>query len=322
MFMRKLIYTAKSIMLKPKWLIVFVLGRFQTIRLIYRVVSKINLSSKGQSTHRIIYRSPSLFADYDTDQIINYLNKDGVFAGFSLPESITQCLIQYAHSSDCFPGGITSLGCQISEKEKIDELYDRPFYTARYFNVSTSCPVILELANDPVVQEIATQYIGGRAKYTGASLFWSFPVKGASHDSDQQHFSKFHYDIDDYISLRFCFYLTEVTSESGPHICIRGSNRKRSILHSCNPFSRIQSEKRLAKYYGPEKFMTLKGKPGYGFIEDTYCFHRGEIPKICPRLFLQLHFSPNSFGNANYHDYREPNTLQSIRQKSFSKSIE
>lgn len=308
-FIRKLSYVTKAIITKPKWIILFVIGRFQVVRSIYLALSRLHFFPLELSSHS----SCSLFPSLDTKQIVRDLNKDGIFADFSLPQGTLQDILQYVNSSDCFAGGITNLGFKISEKYEIDKMYDQPFYTARYFNVSSFCPTVLELVNDPKIQEIATQYIGSRAKYTGASLFWTFPIKGVSHDSDQQHFSQFHYDIDDYISLRFCFYLTDVNPESGPHVCIRGSHRKKPIFQAFNFFSRIQSGQRLAKLYGREQFIRLEGKPGFGFIEDTFCFHKGNIPKSQPRLFLQLHFAANRYGKAEFHDYREPSTLQSFK---------
>lgn len=207
------------------------------------------------------------------------------------------------------------MGFKISEKDEIDQICTQPFYTARYYNVSASCSSIMEMVNDCLIQEIATQYLGNHAQYNGASLYWTFPIEGTSSDSDQQHFSKFHYDIDDYACLRFCFYLSDVTAESGAHVCILGSHKKKSLLHILNYFTRIQSEQDLVKFYGRERFMTLTGDAGFGFIEDTFCFHKGIVPKNQPRLFLQLHFSVNRYRTAEYHDYRDPSTLKPFKQR-------
>jgi hypothetical protein len=317
-FMRKILYVANAFITKPKWFTIFLLGRFQFVRSVYVVLSRLYCSLLKLSSNTLNNDSSSLFTNLDIEEIVKDLKSDGIFTNFSMPNSTLVELLDYVNSSYCFAGGITDLGFKLSEKDEVDQVYNQPFYTARYFNVSISCPTILKLANDQTVREIANQYIGGRAKYTGASLFWTFPVKGFSYDSGYQHFSQFHYDIDDYASLRFCFYLTDVTPESGPHVCIRGSHRKKPILQVLNIFSRIQSEQNLAKIYGRERFITLEGKSGFGFIEDTFCFHKGIIPKSQPRLFLQLHFATNRYACEEFHDYREPSKLKHFKKGIYS----
>ncbi|MEM7593610.1 MAG: phytanoyl-CoA dioxygenase family protein, partial [Cyanobacteria bacterium P01_A01_bin.83] len=190
--------------------------------------------------------------------------------------------------------------------------FPQPFYVARYFNISHDCPQIIQLVNDPKLREIATKYIGKQAKYTGSSLFWTFPVEGESSDWEQQKFRYYHYDIDDVSGMRFCFYLTDVTLDNGPHVCIKGSHVKKSLSHVLNYLSRIQPETELAKVYDPEQFLTITGKSGYGFIEDTFCFHKGAPPQNQPRLFLQLHFAIHNYNQEqSYLDVRDPKTLQS-----------
>ena len=82
--------------------------------------------------------------------------------------------------------------------------------------------------------------------------------------------------------------------------------------HVSNYFSRIQTETELIQFYGQDKSLKLTGKSGFGFIEDTFCFHRGIRPTKQPRLFLQLHFAANNYNATEYHDYRDPNTLKLI----------
>ncbi len=309
-FQRKILYVLKAIMEKPKWLTVFILGRFPLIRFVYTQLSQRSCNYPETSNTNI----DSLFSNLDTTKVLKILKKDSVFVGLWLPENILKELQNYVKSHDCFAGGRVNLGFNISEKDKVDKIYKKPFYVARYFNVSRCCPAISKLVNDQKIRQIANQYIGTTAKYVGASLYWTFPIQGNPYDSDQQQFSYFHYDLDDYSSLRFCFYLSDVTVNSGPHICIRGSHTKKSIFHILNYFTRIQSEQKLVKFYGEEKLTWLIGKAGFGFIEDTFCFHKGMVPKSQPRLFLQLHFAANNYNRLEYHDDRTPNTLKSFKK--------
>ena len=287
---------------------VFVLGRFNSIRKLY------SLKSRFSSRPDRVSNKASLFDRVNSDRVVDTLKQDGIYTDFSLPQSILKDLLRRVKTENCFAGGHPDMGFNISEKDEVDRVYYRPFYVARYFNISSGWSEIIQLATDPKILEIADRYIGQPAKYTGASMFWTFPISGTSYDCDQQKFSYFHYDLDDFASLRFCFYLTDVDEESGPHLCIRGSHLKKSIFHVWNFFTRIQSSEELDKFYGTEKLVTLQGKCGTGFIEDTFCFHKGIPPKTKPRLFLQLHFAANNYGKTDYLDDRCCNNLRHFKQ--------
>ena len=316
----KLIYTVQDIFAKPKYFLVFVLARFKIFRQIYALVTRCYQSSDrgmrsdvGLAGDKTTYQAAdSLFTDLDPTEVGNILKRDGVFSKFQLPQGFLQKLLQHLEQQDCYAGGEPYLGFKISQKNLMDRVFERPFYVARYYNISTTCPQIIQLANDPKLQEIAKGYIGRQAKYTGSSLFWTFPIEGVSQDTDQQKFRYYHYDIDDFAGLRFCFYLTDVSLEDGPHVCIRGSHLKKSVFHLLNYFSRIQTKEELAKLYEPDKFLTITGNSGTGFAEDTFCFHKGEPPRSQPRLFLQLHFAANNYHQETYSDTRDSNTLQSF----------
>jgi len=306
----KLAYTVTSMVTKPKYFLVFALARFRFVRQIYALFCQLFI----RSTTVDYSNTESLFTELDTTKASNVLKQDGVFIGASLPQNFLNDLLLYLNNQDCYAGGRADMGFKIHEKSKLDQLFQQPFYVARYFNLSSGCPQIKQLANDPKLREIATNYIGKQAKYTGASLFWTFPIEGTSSDADQQKFRYFHYDIDDFAGLRFCFYLTDVTLEDGPHICIRGSHIKKSILHILNYVSRIQTEAELTKIYQSEKFATIIGKAGLGFMEDTFCFHKGNPPRNKPRLFLQLHFAANNYDGGAYLDDRDPKSLHSFTE--------
>ena len=306
----KINYIIENILTQPRWFLVFILGRFNFIRQLYSLLLKFKPDSGRTSP----LDTESLFPAVDPDLVVNTLRQDSVYPNFPLPPNILQGLLHQTQTQNCFAGGNTDLGFKIWEKSEVDRLYARPFYVARYFNIS-SWSEILQLANDPKLRTIANNYIGKEAKYTGASLFWTFPVRGASQDFDQQKFSHFHYDVDDLAGLRFCFYLTDVDDENGPHLYIRGSYVKKSLLQVANLFTRIQPVEKLRKFYGADKFVTIMGNSGTGFIEDTFCFHKGIVPQHKPRLLLQLHFAAHNYGKTQYLDDRDPEILKSFRLK-------
>lgn len=303
-FKTKLIYSFHNLLTKPKYLVIFALARFAIVRQMYTFFLKFCDSSLSPSNSQ----TESLF-DLDVTKTVKTLQQDGVCLGLDLPSDFLADLQQYLLTQSCYAGGKTELGFKITDKELLDRNFDQPFYVARYFNLSINCPQVMQLARDPKLQAIAKQYVGKQVQYTGASLFWTFPIKGVSVDSDQQMFSHFHYDIDDFAGLRFCFYLTDVAVDDGSHVCISGSHIKKRLRYLLNFLSRIQPETELAQLYSAEQFLTIAGKSGTGFMEDTFCFHKGNPPQIKPRLFLQLHFAAHNYHQTKYLDDRDPAIL-------------
>ncbi|WP_404790005.1 hypothetical protein [Altericista sp. CCNU0014] len=301
----KVNYTVKNFIINPNNTIKFLLGRFYSVRLILTYFDRVHEAKESNLLQ-------SFFPDLDISSAVSSLKKDGFFGGLALPQNILQEILDYTKSNDCHAGGDPQLGFRISDKKKVDQIYSQPFYMADYFNVSERCPAISKLANDSKLQEIAHLYVGKRAKYTGCSLTWVFPVEGLSHDAHRQESCSFHYDIDDYASMRVFFYLTEVTTEGAPHVFVYGSHHKKSLFHVLNFLSRKLADEAVSKFYGTEKVFPIYGPAGFGFIEDTSGFHKGTVPKSQLRLMLMLHYAGNNYNNEKYSDHRDPHLLKSF----------
>lgn len=301
--------TAKN----PKKFLLFLFSRFYTIRLIAHWLA-------GDQNVSLVYDKKSLFDISDVHATVESLHREGLFLGLKLPSETLKTILHYTNSHDCYAGRDPSLGFRLSEKETLERALGCPFYIAEYFNVTQRCPAIWQLANDPTLRGIANLYLGKKAQFTGSWLTWTFPFEGASYDPHQQEALNFHYDQDDFSSLRFFFYLNDVTAESGPHVCVRGSHKRKSLRHILNFLSRKQTNEFVSKFYGTDNVVCIYGSAGFGFIEDTFCIHKGTLPKSQPRLMLQLHFAVSNYNYGKYNDYRDPELLKSFKQsKSLSK---
>lgn len=313
---QKLVYVTQKFTESPETLVRFVFGRFYTARLFLSWLDRHSEQPVRQSTS-----SQSLFPHLNAREVVDRLKKDGVFFGLQLPQDTLQEILDHTNANDCYAGGDPSLGFRASEKQDLDRMYDRKFYLADYFNVSERCPAISQLANDANLRAIADLYVGKPAQYTGSSLTLTFPVEGRPYDENRQESCNFHYDIDDYASLRFFFYLTDVTPDSGPHVCVRGSHKRKSLFHVLNYLSRKQTDEEILKFYGSDKVIPVCGESGFGFVEDTFCFHKGTVPKTRPRLMLMLHFAVNSYTNGVYSDRRDTHLLKSFRSSKDSSKV-
>lgn len=105
---------------------------------------------------------------------------------------------------------------------------------------------------------------------------------------------QFHYDLDDYSCLKFMFYLRDVDAHNGPHVCVKGSHTKKKLRRQWS-LVRETSDQDIMECYGHEKIVTIYEKAGVGFVEDTFCFHKGVLPVSGDRLILEIKFGLNDF---------------------------
>lgn len=196
----------------------------------------------------------------------------------------------------------------------------KKIFRGDYFNSSLLCPAIKKLASDPKLLEISAKYLGGEPVLTGSRLWWLFSVNEQNQGlllEDMRFLSLkenpregayfFHYDLDDYQFLKFFFYLTDVDLSSGAHVCVRSSHKKKKLAHLLS-FFRRRSEQDIIDYYGADNVVPICGAAGFGFAEDTFCFHKATPPNLKDRLMLQINFALNDYGNRN--DLVEPALLK------------
>jgi hypothetical protein len=128
-------------------------------------------------------------------------------------------------------------------------------------------------------------------------MWWSF---AACSDLRQQvhDAQSFHYDLDDYRAIAFFFYLSDVDLESGPHVCVLGSHRRKPLRFLFSPF-KSKSDEQVSTFYGADHIVTVCGPVGSGFAEDLFCFHKGLHPKTRDRLLLQVRYRFRAYGDGS-----------------------
>jgi hypothetical protein len=61
----------------------------------------------------------------------------------------------------------------------------------------------------------------------------------------------------------------------------------------------------MVKVYGAERIQVISGNSGTGFIEDSFCFHKGQEPTARDRLVFQLRYAFRDYGNQSDAVHRE-----------------
>jgi len=52
--------------------------------------------------------------------------------------------------------------------------------------------------------------------------------------------------------------------------------------------SAVQTDEAVIAYYGKENEITIEGPAGFGFVQDSSCYHKALAPISDNRLMLQL----------------------------------
>lgn len=233
-----------------------------------------------------------LFPDLDPGAIADGLRRDGLYRGLRLPEECLTEILEYARETPCYGNQNYRWGFRIADKAEAERRAGKPFAVAFYANTA-DCPAIRALAADPVLAEAARRYVGPRATVKVTRLWWSFA--GDIDEVDRnEHAQRYHFDLDDYRFMKVFFYLTDVDADAGPHVYVRGSHRgkKLSQLFPMRRFTDAEVEAR----YPADRIVSIEGKAGDGFAEDTFGIHKGAPPRTRDRLLLQLEYAIHDYG--------------------------
>ncbi|MBW4673189.1 MAG: phytanoyl-CoA dioxygenase family protein [Desmonostoc geniculatum HA4340-LM1] len=290
----------KGLIKNPRWLLMRKIARFKIGRAIMIYFLK-------RSAKLDFNQSNSCFTDVNVDEVVNHLKTEGLHLGIHLPEDIVKEIIEFAHSTACYGNRKPDMGFHYHQKEQAQTKSGKQFIIGSYFNTALFCPAIKKLQNDPKLLAIAAAFLDAEPIHQGNLMWWSFSGQTTFYQQSQAA-QLFHYDIDDYRFLKFFFYLTDVDDRSGPHVCVRGSHKKKKWSHLW--LRKRETDQDIIDYYGSESLVKICGKAGFGFVEDPLSFHKGITPSHQDRLILQIEFARTDYGMQ--HDLRSPSLLKCI----------
>lgn len=268
----------------------------QPIRLFNHQVNQLNTEVENSKSSfqnypvitQSITQDQSIFKTINIEEILTLLRKDGFCLGIKLPQYFVQEIWELVLSTPCYGNGNKKLDFYYFEKALAEVKYNKSFVKGNYDNITIICPKIKQIESDPVLLEIATQYLEDKPLYQETKLFWRFPREANIYERRPAN-QKFHYHLNNSRRLRFLFYITDVDLCSSPHVCVRGSHIKKKLSHQF--LRRGCSQQELKQYYGYKNIIPICGKAGLGFAEDPLCFHQGHPPASKDRLTLQIDFA-------------------------------
>lgn len=275
----------------PAWLPMFMLARTMLFRRAHWLTAK-----KVQQ----IPLPDSMFGNVDPNQAADELRKKGIFVGLNLPGAIRDAIAKFGRETPCFGNFDRNAEFLAGYHEAAESKFNRPIISGHHFERALDCEAVVAVQKDPLLLAIAQRYLGAQAQICTTRTWWTFPTKAAS-DADLSKASfKFHFDLDDWRMLKFFFYLTDVDSNSGPHVYVQGSHNSRRIRHQLTLVVGHPSEDVLS-FYGNDQAITLTGDAGTGFVEDPFGFHMGTLAKRSPRLMMEIGFGVSHPSRRRYH---------------------
>jgi hypothetical protein len=149
---------------------------------------------------------------------------------------------------------------------------------------------ILKLVNHEDIVKMAEHKLGTKAIFDNIWCWWSFKNQSVPLGSQN-----FHRDYNSINFVKLFVYLSNVDSESGPHIFVRGSATK-------NVFRKIEryNESDVISEFN-NNILNIEGKKFTTFMANTFCLHRGLPPKTNDRLLLCILYSSNPSRAAPKH---------------------
>ncbi|MFZ0590313.1 MAG: hypothetical protein WAM39_07515 [Bryobacteraceae bacterium] len=267
----------------------YTLGRFQGVR-----ESIVWLNSALRPPQEAAFTGLSDLCPFSIKEAVEALERNGVYLNLRLRQQMLTALKAYSETAACFGDGKEEYSFQISRRAVAEAQCQTPFITGRYLNARRSCAALTRLMEDPALWALARGYLRCEPSIVAARMWWSFATPTTA-DQQMENGQAFHFDLDGYRSVAFFFYLTEVGLDSGPHVCVRGSHKRKLWRHLLS-LHKSRREEEIESAYPSKDILVLSGKEGEGFAEDTFCFHKGLAPRSRDRLLLQIRFALRDYG--------------------------
>ncbi|MCF8526183.1 MAG: phytanoyl-CoA dioxygenase family protein [Candidatus Nanopelagicales bacterium] len=190
--------------------------------------------------------------------------------------------------------------CRARGEENDSDAYPRERPLAGRYDfteeVALRCPEVQEYLTDPVAAEIARQYLRQSVIMDSMAFWWTTPMRPEDASLNAQ---QFHQDRDRLSFLKFFIYLTDVDSETGPHVYVQGTHRH--LPWALRGDGR-KSDESVSAAGLAEQVNELCGAAGTVLAVDTIGLHKGKTPTTGDRLILQSQYATSLFGA----DYERP----------------
>ncbi len=188
-----------------------------------------------------------------------------------------------------------------------DQPYDPAHPVAPRYDVTEAhlleLPEAVKLLIDQSFYAVTQAYLKAAPVNDMIWAWWTVPFnQGQASSAAAQYY---HFDLDRHAFLKMFIYLTDVTTDNGPHWFVKRShkNKPKGLLVD----DRI-SDAAIREHFPNEDIVEITGLAGTVFVEDTRGYHKGSPVVTGERLAMEVQLSDSLFG-APYtkHDVQQGN---------------
>lgn len=224
----------------------------------------------------------------DIKKIVTELDRNGYYIFEKrLSEDVVKRITEYATSTPVQHAGY---GNNSSETLHPFDSKRAQFPTLMFsYEDILRCQEIQKLLFDETIMAVAQEYLRCRPYLDLIALWWSVPYTRHLSEAAQL----FHFDMDRIKFIKFFFYLTDVSSETGPHCFVKGSHR---YIPKPLMVDRRLSDDEVLEYFSRDDIVEIYGKKGTIIAADTIGLHKGKPLTSGERLILQFEFAISMFG--------------------------
>lgn len=250
-----------------------------------------------------IKRSSGILGDLDGLEVINIsdrIKRDGFYIFQKCaPLQVVEELRSFAQRTPLnyltlHVDGTVAYSKDIIAYQDAKELSNRyQFLNISIFNNKS----ILQLITDANFLHIANQYLSAKPILDIVTMWWSTGLSNIVPEKREilknASAQMFHFDMDRLKFLKFFIYLTDVNTNTGPHVFVKAShNRVPSYVKRDGRYS-----DELVNQYDKDNIVEINGKAGTIIAVDTRGLHKGKELVEGDRLIFQVEFTNSLFGN-------------------------
>lgn len=258
----------------------WILGRFYIVRCLYsfqrRALGKTQIDRSGNT----------IFPGVDIAEALEAIHRHAVYLRVRIPDEYVNELRTFAATQPLTvkngPAGFRY------QDVKNGRLPDGEVVTLAQIRGIQDHPVAKRIAEDPVALAVLAGYLGYAPRYE-IRLYWSF-VTDANLELRQRtgQTVEYHYDVHAYNFAYAAYYLTDTDDSSGAHVMVTGSHREKPTAWLFG--SSRKSDQEVNERYTANRILTISGKAGDGFWQDSSCYHKALPPRTSDRLLLQVRY--------------------------------
>ncbi len=263
----------------------YVLGPFHTVRALY--------SAQARALHRpASSRSRSgttLFPATDVGHAVASLRRDAVHRPVSLPAPVVAELTAIAQTAP-----LTARSARTKYTFRYDDVQNARLPAGELVLMGQVLDAgrfaaVRRVAEDPTALQVMSQYLGYSPRKREIRMFWSFVSDTPLEERIKAgQTTQFHFDVQSYNFAYACYYLVDTDRSNGAHVMVSGSHKSKPapwLFGSAN-----QTDEAIYAHYPAKDILTIEGKAGSGFWQDSSCYHKALALEKGERLVLQVRY--------------------------------